>query len=104
MEGDPKALKLMIKYCIQDIILLEKIYYKLRGYMKTHPNVATNKYSSEGLHGVQCPKCGSYRNHKTMVRRAASGKVHQQYKCLAEDCNSYFQLRKADPKNIITKI
>jgi len=105
MEGDPKALKLMVKYCIQDIILLEKIYYKLRGYMKHHPNVISNKKPSpKGLHGIQCPKCGSWKNHKTNVRRAASGKVNQQYKCQGENCHSYFQLLKADPKKIITKI
>mgnify|MGYP003655379232 FL=1 len=104
MDGDPKALKLMVKYCIQDIILLEKIYYKLRGYMKVHPNVTSNKKSKYGLHGIQCPKCGSWKNNKTRVMRAASGKVHQQYKCQGENCHSYFQLLKADPKKIITKI
>lgn len=46
--------KLMKKYNVQDVILLERIYLKFRPYIKNHPNLGT--YSQ--THGT-CPKCGS---------------------------------------------
>ena len=90
MDGDPKALKLMIKYCIQDIKLLELVYLKLRGYMKSHPNLSLDSKQ------ISCPKCGSYNKHKTTLRKTASGVSRQQYKCL--DCYGYYTLRAAKKK------
>jgi hypothetical protein len=53
MNGDLKAWGRMVKYCKQDVLLLEKVYLRLRPYMKTHPNLSI----IEGTDG--CSKCGS---------------------------------------------
>ncbi len=52
MSGDKDSWKLMKKYNGHDVELLEELYYILRAWHKTHPNVNT------GQNGV-CPKCGS---------------------------------------------
>lgn len=52
-EGCKKALKRMSTYCAQDVVVLRKLYYKLRKYDSTHPNM--NLYNKTDGH---CPNCG----------------------------------------------
>jgi DNA polymerase elongation subunit (family B) len=54
MNGDLEAWKLMRKYNIQDVLLLEKVYLKLRPFATNHPNI--NHFTR---HPTACPKCGS---------------------------------------------
>lgn len=54
MGGDKKAWKVMLEYNKQDVVLLEKVYLKLRPWMSTHPNYG-DLSQADGL----CPKCGS---------------------------------------------
>lgn len=54
MNGNMKDWNVMIKYNVQDVILLEKIYKKLRPFIINHPNW--------GLYIKKeyvCPNCGS---------------------------------------------
>lgn len=55
MKGNPAALKEMQEYNEQDVSLLEKVYIKLRPYIKGHPNVTLYEDSSD----IKCPHCGS---------------------------------------------
>jgi len=55
MEGDEESLRYMEKYNKEDVVILEKVYLKLRPYMKGHPNL--DMYSDSGIPG--CPICGS---------------------------------------------
>ena len=57
MEGDRKAWAKMMRYCNQDVKLLEKIYLKLLPFMSGHPNLAVYKDR------VVCGKCGNSRVH-----------------------------------------
>ncbi len=45
MTGDKKSWELMIKYNKQDIVLLEKVYLKMRPWMKSFPIVRANNGS-----------------------------------------------------------
>jgi ribonuclease D len=51
LQGDDLAWKKMVKYNNNDVVLLEKLYLKLRPYIGNHPNVAVEK--DDG-----CPRCG----------------------------------------------
>ena len=51
-----EAMKLMVEYCDQDVLLLEKIYLKMRPYAKNNPNLSLYG-SSEDNH--TCPYCAS---------------------------------------------
>ncbi len=53
MEGDDKAWKIMKKYNAQDVVLLEKVYLRLRSWATTHPNL--DSYKKNG----SCPVCQS---------------------------------------------
>lgn len=58
MNGDKKAWDRMVKYNIKDVILLEKVYLKMRPWMVNHPNVGVYQDAGDK---IVCPKCGS--NH-----------------------------------------
>ncbi len=81
MEGSKKAWAKMKRYNAQDVVLLEKIYFLMRPWAKTHPNV--NK--GEQYH---CPKCGSNKVQRrgwsyTMLRRK------QRFQCT--NCTGWFE-------------
>lgn len=52
MEGDKKAWRTMCDYNIQDVILLEKVYEKMKPWMTNHPNIGL----MTGYMTV-CPNC-----------------------------------------------
>lgn len=53
MAGDEKAWKMMVRYNKQDVKLLEDVYYRLRPFMTSHPNVNVLSNKPEA-----CPLCG----------------------------------------------
>ena len=53
MRGEKKALDEMSTYNEQDTLLLEEVYLKLRGWIKSHPNM--NLFTKE----TGCANCGS---------------------------------------------
>jgi len=88
MMGDPVAWKRMEKYAKQDVVLLEKVYLKMRPWMKNHPNLAL--YTGGGL---ACPNCNSY----NVMRRGysyAQTQAYQRWQC--KDCGKYSQSVKRD--------
>lgn len=54
MQGDPGSWRLMRRYNAQDVLLLEKLYDRLKPWHATHPNIALK---AAGYH--QCPVCAS---------------------------------------------
>lgn len=82
INGDKKAWKKMCAYNRQDVVLLEKVYLKLRPYMKNHPNV--NVFSSS--ESPQCPCCGS----KNLVKRGYSYTSSSKYsRVRCSDCGRW---------------
>jgi hypothetical protein len=82
MAGEIKAFKEMSEYNIQDIILLEKVYLKLRSWTvdSDHPSVQPG-------HPEDCPKCGSSRIEKRGFTYTAFRKK-QRYNC--KSCGGWF--------------
>lgn len=82
IAGDEKARGRMQKYNIQDVVLLEKLYQKIRPYIKNHPHLGdekhecgacgSNRLQSRGYYRtkmfrvqrLQCTKCGSWSTGK----------------------------------------
>ena len=54
MAGDKAALNYMFEYNIKDVEILEKVYLRLRPWIKNHPNLATITMADE----LVCPVCG----------------------------------------------
>lgn len=80
----------MAKYNKKDVELLEKVYERLRPYMKNHPLI--NTYSGNAF---SCPKCGGSNLQKRGFAYTATA-VYQQYACLTENCGAWSRERTQD--------
>jgi DNA polymerase elongation subunit (family B) len=78
MDRDPGSIDEMVKYNKQDVLLLEKVYLKLRPHMSVHPNMAL----FADLDRDSCPRC-SGRLYKDGWKYTHGGR-YQQYECA--DC------------------
>lgn len=87
LKDDPEAQAKMIDYNIQDVVVLEKLYYELLPWIPNHP---THR-GDEADH--ICPSCGSQNVQKRGVYRS---KVHtyQRFQCV--DCGSWSRSRSLD--------
>lgn len=79
MAGDEDAQKRMSKYCIQDVRLLEKLYLKVRPFIKNHPHLGQ-------VGGKQCGACGSSHLQSRGSRRTKAFKI-QRIQC--QSCGSW---------------
>jgi DNA polymerase elongation subunit (family B) len=77
MANKRSSWRQMIKYNKQDVVLLEKVYNRLKPWMQNHPMM--------GVKG-SCPTCGSESLQKRGLR-ATHATVKQQWQC--NDCHSW---------------
>lgn len=80
LQGDEKARAKMEKYNIQDVVLLEKLYAKVRPYIKNHPNLGNQAAGA-------CGSCGSTHIHSRGTYRTKYFQV-QRHQC--QSCGSWF--------------
>ena len=87
--NDAKALKKMVKYCKNDVAILESVWSKLRDYEApaTHAAVAMSGDSGDRW---MCAHCGSSNVRKSKTRVTARGTVQHQMKC--GDCGRYYSI------------
>lgn len=79
MAGNAKAEKKMAKYCIQDVVLLEKLYLRVRPFIRNHPHMGH-------VGGKACGACGSLHIQSRGSRRTKAFKI-QRLQCT--DCGSW---------------
>lgn len=70
LDGDAKARAKMQKYCIQDVVLLEKVYKKIRPFIRNHPHTGKTK-------GTSCGACGSEKLQSRGYRRTKVMKIQR---------------------------
>lgn len=90
MDGDEAAWDRMRKYNKQDVVLLEKVYLKLRPWAFGHPNMNDN------MAGLKCSKCGSKHLQSRGTYRTTACS-YQRYQC--QGCGSWMKSRKSDKHN-----
>lgn len=78
-----KVLKKMVKYCKNDVILLEKIFNRASIFFKPKTNMGLIK----GTGRFACPRCGSNRVQSNGLRRTLA-KTYQRLRC--HSCGSTF--------------
>ena len=78
--NNQSALVRMVKYCKQDVNLLEQWFDKLNKYMKPKTHVTGVK--------KECPECGSDNVQKRGIRISAVGSQSQSCQC--NECRKYF--------------
>jgi uncharacterized protein YprB with RNaseH-like and TPR domain len=71
---DSKSLDKMVKYCKNDVLVLQKLYERIKPYLK--PKLNMYKTQQERV----CPVCGSIDTVRNGTR-VINGKVFQQYHC-----------------------
>lgn len=83
LNNSSKALNNMINYCKKDVILLEKVYNKLKGFTKHKTHIGVLNDGSV----IDCPHCGSDNigHHNQII--LASGMIKHSMKC--RDCGKY---------------
>lgn len=95
MKGNPDALEEMRVYNVHDVELLEKVYLRLRPYIKAHPNVTL--YSDGNPN--RCPSCGGEHLYKEDFYYTSVGKF-QVFRC--QDCGALSRDRKAIKRGVVT--
>lgn len=78
LEGDPKAMKRMEKYCVQDVRVLVNLYDKVKPFILNHPHLGDNR--------GECGSCGSNHLQQRGWRRTKLFKV-QRLQC--QSCGSW---------------
>jgi DNA polymerase elongation subunit (family B) len=101
MNGDPKAWAKMMKYNKQDVLLTEKLYFKLLPWIDTHPN--SGLYLNETT-DFTCTNCGSDHVHS---RGLQHNKSHSYIRFRCNDCGTWMRSRYSVTKknpHILTQI
>lgn len=81
MNNEKASWKLMEDYNKQDVVLLEKVYLKLRPWASTHPSIAALR----DIAG--CPKCGS-ENVQSRGFTVTTKNRQKRFQC--QDCAGWF--------------
>lgn len=92
LNGDMEAVKEMVRYNKQDVVLLEKVFRKLLPYIP-------NYLSRELFGGTGCPRCGSAKIQSRGVQRAIT-RTYQRFQC--KTCSGWFRLLKTDKGSATT--
>lgn len=79
--GDQSSWNLMKKYNKQDVLLLERIYLKLRPWITNHPNISILENKSDN-----CPSCGSHKLQSRGLGITRTGQYHR-YQC--QSCGAW---------------
>lgn len=82
MAGERDAWAKMVQYNKHDVVLLEKVYLRLRGWHKTHPNL-----SFFTRNHMECTVCSS-RNVKKDGIEYYRGAISQRWQC--NDCGKHY--------------
>lgn len=85
MNGSIEALEKMLKYNKKDVEILEKIYLKLRPWIKNHPNINVISESEKPC----CTKCGSINIEYTDKEYCTQHYKYSMFRC--KDCGATFR-------------
>jgi len=81
-NGNKRALKDMVNYCKQDVLLLERVYEEVENYT----TVKSNRAVMAGGEKWQCPKCGGVHIRCNKTRTTKTGIIRREMKCMNDKC------------------
>ncbi len=86
-RNDPSAMKRMLSYCANDVLILEKVYNKLNNYTKAKIHAGVILGNSK----CSCPNCGSENRIKNSGNKVtATGTIYKRFIC--KDCGKRYQV------------
>jgi hypothetical protein len=90
LDGDRDAFSRMLEYNVQDVLLLEQFYLKVRPYHKAHPNVSLYTDNEQ----IKCAKCGSDDVEPVEGHVYSGATRYRLYKCT--ECGGFSRGRTSD--------
>lgn len=96
MSGDINAWDKMGAYNAQDVVVLERVYRKIRGWAPNHPNIALYDKTDH-----LCPTCGGSNIQRRGFYRAKA-RVYQRFACQNVECGHWWhgpQIKKSELDN-----
>lgn len=90
LAGEQEALDYMEAYNIKDVEILEKVYLKLRPWIKNHPNISLYLENEDET----CPHCGSMNIADTGTYSYTNVSKFSNIRCL--DCKGLARRRTSD--------
>lgn len=83
--GNQTVIDDMSAYCVNDVFMLEDLYLRTRGWMKTHPNFShfISMYQELEEGEYLCPRCGQYiyKTKFTKKWRTSAGYIYKSCNC-----------------------
>lgn len=86
--GCRESLAQLLKYCVNDINVLESVYLRLRPVIKLHPYVGA--LPASGM-AARCPACGSTKHTAQGVRRTRLFEVFRA-RCANPTCRTAYEI------------
>jgi ribosomal protein S27AE len=83
LDGDGPALERMVRYCKQDVRLLERVHKKLNAYVVAKTSVARDIRN--------CPECGS--EEVTLLKHTTTPAGTPRTRCRCQKCGAAMDLR-----------
>lgn len=80
VNGDEESLRIMDEYCKHDTLATEDLYYRIRPFVKSHPNLGLFSEANSNV----CPNCGSSNLKSNGFYYTQSGK----YESVRCDCGA----------------
>ncbi len=87
LNGEKEAVREMVTYNKQDVVLLKDVFNCLRPFIANHVN-------RELFGGTGCPRCGSAKIQSRGVHRAVT-RIYRRWQC--QECMGWFKSTKAEP-------
>lgn len=84
--GNRKSMKILLDYCVDDVLTLEDLYVKIRPLITDHPHVA--RHSDGNDPRTQCTACGSYSSQGRGTRRT---RIFQIFRRSCNSCGTFFE-------------
>lgn len=88
--GDPAAWATMKRYCINDVVIEERVYDALRAWVPNHPNMLL---FTDDMAALACTRCGSANMQRRGKTRTLT-RVSQRYQC--QDCGGWGSSSRSD--------
>lgn len=95
LRNNDEAWAEMKEYNVEDVLVLEELYLKMRPYIDNHPNVVHHTHDDEVE--VHCPKCGSMNIQWRGYYYTKTGLCYRKFVC--KDCGGWGRARYAE-KNL----
>jgi hypothetical protein len=85
---DPEALKMMIEYCENDVVILENVYNKIKEYTTPKVNYAV----LNGGDKYECPECGSSNPQTNKTYTTTMGVTKHHMRCNVKSCGTTYTI------------